>query len=412
MKIKHAWIGVVVLLQGCVGHDSVLFVTRSNLGVDMDTAPARTEVSIDRSEFIIAPTFEEGKTIPASASFKSKGNPFYNFAFGADHTYALGAASVMLTALYSDPDAVLVTNNSSVASGMPFGSNHLGSVVVKNTNNTDHYGFKQYQGLELDNHPTVERVDWAKFWLKDERIIIPFIAIWRLVTPTDYFPKKAVKVALPDPGLVRPVVFGTDTSLGASIKWTGTAPTAVKFGFNRKEASIAPVIVHENIEVKKARNGGSTTTNKSYTVNVPSLFASLQSNIKADNVKSGKIDWLQYFATGEPAENLVLRRGVRVAMLNDANPQAQATDEAIKKAIKEEEKKTAREAAVRASLEFTNFISELKTLDSTNATAVINYYNSIYSPKASTINEVADAIDTAKSRKKTSFLLWYDENMK
>lgn len=61
------------LLTGCVGYNSTLFTTKSNVGLDFDTKTPTMEVSLARREVVVAPTFEHGQTPPVAASFRAKG---------------------------------------------------------------------------------------------------------------------------------------------------------------------------------------------------------------------------------------------------------------------------------------------------------------------------------------------------
>lgn len=87
-----------LLLAGCaVGYDSVLFMTKSNIGIDVDGKPPTAEVSIARREVVIAPRFEGGQTPPVVASFRAHVNPFSRFFFGVQSTFAGGDAAVALS---------------------------------------------------------------------------------------------------------------------------------------------------------------------------------------------------------------------------------------------------------------------------------------------------------------------------
>ena len=55
---------LAAVLPGCVGYNSTLFMTKSNVGLDMDSKPPTFEVSLARREGVIAPTFEGGQTPP------------------------------------------------------------------------------------------------------------------------------------------------------------------------------------------------------------------------------------------------------------------------------------------------------------------------------------------------------------
>lgn len=63
----------VVLVSGCAGYNHTLFVTKTNVGLDLDTQTPTAEVSLARREVVVAPTFEMGQTPPVAASFRVKG---------------------------------------------------------------------------------------------------------------------------------------------------------------------------------------------------------------------------------------------------------------------------------------------------------------------------------------------------
>ena len=101
MMKKH-WLvllcAVALYLPGCViGYDSTLFVTQSNVGLNVGTKPPIFEMSIARREGVIAPGFEGGQTPPVMASFRTDSNPFSRFFFGVKSTFAGGDAAVALS---------------------------------------------------------------------------------------------------------------------------------------------------------------------------------------------------------------------------------------------------------------------------------------------------------------------------
>jgi Skp family chaperone for outer membrane proteins len=99
--------GVALYLQGCaIGYDSTLFVTQSNVGLNVGTKPPIFEMSIARREGVIAPGFEGGQTPPVMASFRTDSNPFSRFFFGVKSTFAGGDAAVALST-GSDDSSVL-----------------------------------------------------------------------------------------------------------------------------------------------------------------------------------------------------------------------------------------------------------------------------------------------------------------
>jgi hypothetical protein len=121
---------------------------------------------------------------------------------------------------------------------------------------------------------------------------------------------------LPQEGEMRPVLFGTDTNLGIKINWTGAtgplgAPTSANIGFRRKEAALAPVSL---------KSAGA-----SYEVDVPSLLATIDTNVKSET--KATLKYLQYFATGSAANNLALQQNVRKSMLERMDPSQKVQEE-------------------------------------------------------------------------------------
>jgi len=93
--MKQHWLvgffGLALYLQGCViGYNSTLFVTQSNVGLDVETKPPIFEMSIARREGVIAPAFEGGQTPPVMASFRTGSNAFMRFFFGVKSTFTGG----------------------------------------------------------------------------------------------------------------------------------------------------------------------------------------------------------------------------------------------------------------------------------------------------------------------------------
>lgn len=244
-------LGILMLLivQGCaIGYDSILFATKSNMGVDLDTAPPNLEVAISRQEGVIEPVFEGGQTVPVMASFASKSNAFTKFFWGVSSTFSTGEAAYTLTRLYDSPTAVDPS--------------------------------QPYKRVTLNQIPSAQNLFGKE--------------------KTEYIKKNGETV--------RPVLFGTDTSLGIKIKWSGATaqyPSAVKIGFNRMETAVAPLSLTKNDENK-------------YEVDVPSLLATIDTDVEVDG--SAALSYLQYFATGTAANNLTRQPAVRAAMLKRADP--------------------------------------------------------------------------------------------
>jgi len=91
-------LSVLLTLAGCaVGYNSTLFLTQSNIGLDVETKPPTAEISISRQEGVIAPGFEGGQTPPVIAGFQTHEDPFSRFFFGVQSTFAGGDAALALS---------------------------------------------------------------------------------------------------------------------------------------------------------------------------------------------------------------------------------------------------------------------------------------------------------------------------
>jgi hypothetical protein len=266
--IRLAAVGTAGLLSaGCVGYNTTLFATKTNVGLDFDTKPPTAEIAIARREAVIAPTFEDGKTPPVAASFRIQSGAWV-FA-DISSTFAGGDAANILAQLYNDP-----TN-----------------VAPKGYDST----------------------------------------LWLTQPPT----KKlgGTKVKLHRPGVVRPLLFGTDTTFGLKLAWSGLTaqvPDTMKLGFNRKEMALAPVFGGPGWLLET--NGGAVVTN-TYFVKMPSFLATMDGSTKVRAAKESKVKHVQYFATGTAADNLAVQPDVRTVMTERLDPAAGA--EKVQRAIDE-----------------------------------------------------------------------------
>lgn len=110
MKPILVFLQCTLFLAGCaVGYNTTLFVTKSNIGIDVGTQPPTAEVSIARREGVIAPGFEGGATPPVLASFGADSNPFGRFFFGVKSTFVGGDAAVTIA---QNPGAVIKNHGS------------------------------------------------------------------------------------------------------------------------------------------------------------------------------------------------------------------------------------------------------------------------------------------------------------
>ena len=84
-----------VTLAACgLGKESVLFVTKTTVGVDVDSKPPTFDVGFDRKEGTLAPVFADGAVLPQMAGFSSKLG-IVNQAIG--QSFATGNAAVLMT---------------------------------------------------------------------------------------------------------------------------------------------------------------------------------------------------------------------------------------------------------------------------------------------------------------------------
>ena len=78
-------------LAGCANPDSVLFVTDTSLGINVESKPATASVAYDRIEGYIAPRYDNGALPPVVASIQTGGSIFDP---RIRQVYATGAAAV------------------------------------------------------------------------------------------------------------------------------------------------------------------------------------------------------------------------------------------------------------------------------------------------------------------------------
>jgi hypothetical protein len=186
MTFPIMWIIFLVLFSvlpfGCVGKDRALLMTKTNVGLDIDTTPPTAEITIARRELAIQPTFQnndKGKdtALPLLATFGKTGSYFNP---GITGHFAGGLAAVLLTT----PSEIVITED-----------------ILK-----DLYAKSK---LCLTQNPF----------------------------NSDNPPKEKIP---------RPFYFATDTSYGLKVAWSGTTaayPDSLKLGYNRKEFASPPIFV-------------------------------------------------------------------------------------------------------------------------------------------------------------------------
>ncbi len=125
-------------------------------------------------------------------------------------------------------------------------------------------------------------------------------------------------------GTMQPFLFGTDTMFGLKIGWSGQTaqyPDTVKLGYNRKELAVAPVFS------EPAKTGPGVD------VEMPSFFASSETDLNLVTRSGSTIGRQQYFATGKAANYLVLQQAVRRPLAARIDAEAAQYDPNVKAAI-------------------------------------------------------------------------------
>jgi hypothetical protein len=97
---RLAIIALLAAFAACAGQDDVLFVTNTNVGVNLDSKPPSIGIAYDREEGYIGPAYDNGALPPVIARLSSN---LSVFAPEVHQTYATGAAATLL----ADPDPTL-----------------------------------------------------------------------------------------------------------------------------------------------------------------------------------------------------------------------------------------------------------------------------------------------------------------
>ncbi|MEJ6077624.1 hypothetical protein MT391_03605 [Vibrio sp. 1-Bac 57] len=86
-------------LWGCsLGKDSILFVTKTSVAIDVDTNPLTFDVGYGRYEGSIAPVAEDGEILPLLASVNAKSTISSDvFGAGVSQNFGVGNAAVIMT---------------------------------------------------------------------------------------------------------------------------------------------------------------------------------------------------------------------------------------------------------------------------------------------------------------------------
>ncbi len=264
----------VALLSGCAGTDRILFMTKTNVGLDVDSTPPTAEITIARRELAIIPTFP--------------------------HTIG-DVTTLSLLASFGLGDGVFDPNITSVFAGNS-AALALASPPIE-TSELDADVRKKYE---------VDPICLAKE--PDTRHLLT--RMWHFITRTDYtnqFVRDEIE------SRTRAFYFATDTAFGLKVAWNGTGgpyPTSLKLGYNRAEFAYPPIFVSE----KPSCNGFSHEDGKPvWEVRSPSFIATLDNSSRVKNPFSSDssgdsdtgVEHVQFFATGAAATAWASRPSVK-----------------------------------------------------------------------------------------------------
>lgn len=187
---------ILILSTSCANVDSVLFVTKTSLGVDFDTKPPTASIAYDRVEGYVGPRYENGAVPPVVARIQTDGRVFNT---RVRQLYATGSAATLV----AKPDGP------------------VGPAVLT--------------------------------------------------------------------GEKRLMFFGTTTTTGLKVTFTGQYPDSFHLGYKRKEFSFIPL--------------GSTIDSAGNKVDIyPSVLATLDTTASADAGPSAGLLVGQFFTTGAAAD--------------------------------------------------------------------------------------------------------------
>lgn len=310
--------GVLPILAGCgIGYNRTLFITKTNVGFEASAEPPTFELDISRLEGTVGPQFENGKKLPVMASFKFSNRGAFSPAIGS--TFATGDAATTMAALYG-------------AKTPGSGWEDRADMVFERKSRT----LSTKSTLTLNAEPTA--MSWLPSWL-------------------DWLRPKFQK------NDVRSVFFGTDTSLGLKVAWsgmTGGFPDSAKLGYNRTEIALVPIAI-EVKSVEDPPNSGKLVSK--FDMNMASLMATVDSGVSGITNSDGtpKLDsqHLQYFATGAAATLLSLQQDVRAAMLARLDPNKEHFSKQFGQLLKKEG-----EVSLRAEIVMVHIYKGLESLKS------------------------------------------------
>lgn len=315
---------LVLVLAGCgLGYDRAVLVTKTNVGLDIDSTPPTAEITIARRELAIQPMFpqtdSDESALPLLASFGFSGN-FFNPNISGH--FAGGEAAVQLTNWPEEaenPEASGTKDN-----------NHPGERDITNDPKTQPK--KENRHTAKRNSSTDQNEKGTHICLKElpENSETWYTKIWELIVG-----EKSKK----EP---RPFFFATDTSYGVKVAWSGTTgatPDSLKLGYNRKEFASPPIFVGAKgscplkgeesslnskgkDNIKNPKEPHNSNNFNGYEIKIPSFYASIDNSSAFDSFHWNSPKHVQTFATGKAAIYIAKNQFIQQFVFNSIFPNA------------------------------------------------------------------------------------------
>lgn len=245
---------VALTCVGCVGLDSLIFATKTEVAVDFDTRPPTLNVGFKRMEVVLAPEFQGGeKILPVLTTIGASASPLNLF---SDQSYATGDAAIVMAEAFT----------------------------------SDEEYFPLRKLVQLDGSHNVGTIRTSPMGDRG--------GLWG-----------AIKYFFVGNDQRKRYFFGTDSLLGLHVEWAGgQMPSAVALGWKRKELAYIP-LMEEPIE-NTTTNGG-TRTPENVKIRLPSLLATASADVNAGRQEDTGARIGQTYATGIAATLLSGHGGVR-----------------------------------------------------------------------------------------------------
>lgn len=303
--VKHSILlaAGILALAGCAGYDRILFVTKTNIGLDIDNKPPTAEITIARRELAITPTFQDAtddeKTLPLLASFGLTGT-FLNPEITS--RFAGGEAALVLAQgpdRQADPKKLLEE---------PF--------------------------LCLNKEPEKQSW-WEKLFGRDD--IRPF-----------YFSTDTA--------------FGLKAAWDGT---TGPYPSTVKLGYNRREFAFPPIFTNEkSCDIpggQPDKKDGWKVTVPSFVASLDnsSTITDIKDWVTSEKPPRGtewtrnRVTHTQFFATGKAASEFVNRPEINAVMNKKMYPQESPSIDPVESVVVVSETKAFKATGATGQVKFT-----------------------------------------------------------